>query len=35
MVLISYSLRKGVREDFIRMSLEVNGVDNQLALSLI
>lgn len=29
------NLKKGVREEFIRMSLEMNGVDPQLATSLI
>ena len=32
---ISANLKKGVREDFIRMSLEMNGVESQLAMSLI
>ena len=32
---ISINLKKGVREDFIRMSLEMNGVESQLAMSLL
>jgi len=33
--LLFLSLQKGVREDFIRMSLEMNGVEANLAASLI